>query len=1003
MKSKLMLLLVATLVSAGLLTGCPENKPNPGPGSKKSDKAELIELNVADNAKIDGVVYQKADAIPLDDFEAWIGGDNSILDDYDDGELQIKTKIQETGALTISLSAEISPKAYASFVGPLAASAKPAVANFDDFPETSNVTNGQFVYVQVIAEDGTEMYYRIKVVIATETYTVTFDANHSDTGTGVVAPNPATRTVLSGGKVTLPTPPQRPNDDFKEWTEEKAPNSTVFTNQTIVTKDMTVYAQWVPLKSVTFNLNYTGAPAPTVVKVGEGKPISTQLPANPTRTDFEFDKWTVGQTATSETFTSATVITADITVYAQWKAYVNVTFSRNGAPETVTMPASRRILEGNAMGLMPDDPFWDAQNVFKEWNTLANGSGTAVTLTTVVTTSMTTIYAIWEGWSKGKDYVVDISTQHRLFQYATGTGSTYAMPLTTSNYITANPGGKNGNVQLTYPDAFDVNDYSKVTVKYNIFQGTTAATPGARVFGSSSYQIDAYFYQPWTGHGLWMTSDMMPASTTSGENTQIQKQEEKGVLLRLGGRQGPSEGATESNVTEQQYEAWGGNKGHTFDLPATWIPNPEGLHVNKAGGGSNGFIEVVEIKFHTKRDNPPTKPTMYIVTFDKGHDDAEGTPAAWTEANPKTKEVAQGAFTTAPAVAPTREGYRFVKWVTEKDGATEFVFATTAITGATTIYASWIQQFKVSFDTQGGAPVPAAIVVDKGATATLPTANLPEKSGYKFAGWFEAGSGGTAITEVVNVTADVTVYAQWEETVGVIFDANGGTFTGSATTVFVIATEGKIATLPASPTKAPEFFDKWTLDQAGSEAEFTTSTEVTTTITVYAQWRGWAAGDPLTLLPAVTGAVGFEYDPEEVNGIKDTGATAVSTGNNGQNVRLTFPAGFNPSQYDRIRVTAQTCTDAEFTVNATGQTALQAYFFSPWTAESFKAKVPATADIIYNTAAAGQACNTFRTGFEISTTLTSTPAGFYLNNRPSSQAFVRTMQIQKIEFYKAAP
>ena len=67
--------------------------------------------------------------------------------------------------------------------------------------------------------------------------------------------------------------------------------------------------------------------------------------------------------------------------------------------------------------------------------------------------------------------------------------------------------------------------------------------------------------------------------------------------------------------------------------------------------------------------------------------------------------------------------------------------------------------FTVTFDANGGSVSPTTrSVVGGEAVGELPT---PTFSGYTFAGWFTAESGGTQISAATTVTANVTYYAHW--------------------------------------------------------------------------------------------------------------------------------------------------------------------------------------------------------------------------------------------------
>ena len=87
----------------------------------------------------------------------------------------------------------------------------------------------------------------------------------------------------------------------------------------------------------------------------------------------------------------------------------------------------------------------------------------------------------------------------------------------------------------------------------------------------------------------------------------------------------------------------------------------------------------------------------------------------------------------------------------------------------------------VTFNANGGSCATATKTVNKGnAVGTLPT---PTRSGYTFAGWYTATTGGTSpITTATTVSDAVTYYAHWvsNRTAGtaITFNTNGGTLPG---------------------------------------------------------------------------------------------------------------------------------------------------------------------------------------------------------------------------------
>lgn len=129
----------------------------------------------------------------------------------------------------------------------------------------------------------------------------------------------------------------------------------------------------------------------------------------------------------------------------------------------------------------------------------------------------------------------------------------------------------------------------------------------------------------------------------------------------------------------------------------------------------------------------------------------------------------QTGSSASPLIANTylRAGYTFAGWNTAANGSgTTFVDqASYSFTSSTTLYAQWSANTNVvTFDTQGGSAV-AAASFSTGGSMTLPAA--PTKSGFSFAGWFTAASGGSALSSPYSpaATSAISLYAQWSPVV----------------------------------------------------------------------------------------------------------------------------------------------------------------------------------------------------------------------------------------------
>ena len=125
------------------------------------------------------------------------------------------------------------------------------------------------------------------------------------------------------------------------------------------------------------------------------------------------------------------------------------------------------------------------------------------------------------------------------------------------------------------------------------------------------------------------------------------------------------------------------------------------------------------------------------------------------------QDVVYNTTATKPA-DPTRELYLFTGWYKDSACTVNWNFETDKITADTTIYAGWIyQEYTVYFNANSGSVSTTSKKVRyKEAYGTLPT---PTKDYYTFNGWYTAASGGEKVTNatVLNVTNDVTIYAQW--------------------------------------------------------------------------------------------------------------------------------------------------------------------------------------------------------------------------------------------------
>lgn len=149
------------------------------------------------------------------------------------------------------------------------------------------------------------------------------------------------------------------------------------------------------------------------------------------------------------------------------------------------------------------------------------------------------------------------------------------------------------------------------------------------------------------------------------------------------------------------------------------------------------------------------------------------------------------------------------------------------------------QEYAVTFNAMGGIVSTKSKTVTSGSTyGTLPT---PTKSGYKFAGWYTAASGGTRVlsSTKVNLTEDQTLYAHWTKNAAakytVTFNANGGTLS----TKSKIVTNGSTYGTQPTPARSGYTFAGWYTTSAstgGTRILSSTKVNLTKNQTLYARW-----------------------------------------------------------------------------------------------------------------------------------------------------------------------
>ncbi len=282
-----------------------------------------------------------------------------------------------------------------------------------------------------------------------------------------------------------------------------------------------------------------------------------------------------------------------------------------------------------------------------------------------------------------------------------------------------------------------------------------------------------------------------------------------------------------------------------------------------------------------------------------------------------------GSLATRPP-DPTRTSYQFQGWYRDAQGITPWNFSTDVVDANMTLYAQWIPlQYTVIFDSQGGTPVPAQIVM-AGSLVLQPTS--PSRAGYIFRGWYrnpQATDAWVFSTDVV--TQNTTLYAGWTRAFYLVtFDSQGGGYI----TPQQVNPNGYIIP-PAKPVRPGYMFAGWHKDISFQDSWDFSVDEVVSATTLYAFW----IPDSRATAPITLDAAGGFF-----SGGSSTAKLPVETGDT---VGIQLPS--NPQRAGYVfggwyyEPTSETLFDF-------GDTQMQAplTLYAKWEA------VPATYDVFFN-------------------------------------------------------
>lgn len=591
--------------------------------------------------------------------------------------------------------------------------------------------------------------------------------------------------------------PTRTGYTFKGWFTARTDGDQVFATKKVY-NDLNLYEQWIAdTCTITWNPNYSGASTFTSEKE-YGSSLGTLPIAN--RTGYSQDNWWTASSGGNKIMTS-TVVESNIEYYAHWIiSKYTITYDLKGGTWNDVSPDNEYYVTTETFNIK--NPTY-AGRTFIGWT---GSNGNTPQLTVTIEKGSTGDKRYVANWNVG-GYVVSFIPNN---EHATGTMNPQEFSWDTYQKLRKNEfqqtitvtfdgnGGVPSENSITsyreflrwettgVPQGEEVRTYvDQQNVRNVAYSGTSSVTLRAIWGGFESIVLPnagrtGYTFNKWYPSASGGTS-------IGGYGDQYQPNEDVTLYAHWT--------ANKYNVT---FDGNGGRVIGTSPREVTYgqsygeLPSAQydeyafnGWFTGASDGSKVESSTIVAIASdHTLYAHWKDGKMTLTFNTNSGYFDDDDVPYSrrcWIgKAFSYEGNVPSGEFPS-----PIREGYQFSGWYSDETFEREVVSSDVAPEDDMEIIANWTpNKYQVTLDRQGGTT--GSTSVEATYAAPMPSATMPEKTGYIFNGYFKETEGrGTkyyndngSSAHRWNIPGDDVLYAYWKaKECPLKFHANGGTGT----------------------------------------------------------------------------------------------------------------------------------------------------------------------------------------------------------------------------------